>query len=241
MCRHATAAAPHRHHLPCPHAAPRRPHLPNRHKGALQVDVIEAKNLPRMDTVGTSARLLPWFVFAVCALHSLCQVCISWPWTQWAPASLTADAESCLLNDSPHACRVHAHQAPLDTMCSTALPLGHGCRAAAVRADGALHSPRLELRGAAPAPPCPQLTPSSRCSRSSTPRSQSRCVPLVAPITSCTLGQFLVVAPGCKVPCLFVLGRRGCGWDLDARRAARAAACRQGCRWPAVQAGRGAS
>lgn len=26
----------------------------HRHKGALQVDAIEAKNLPRMDTVGTS-------------------------------------------------------------------------------------------------------------------------------------------------------------------------------------------
>ena len=33
-----------------------------RHKGALQVDVVEAKGLPRMDTVGTSE--LPRFVWA---------------------------------------------------------------------------------------------------------------------------------------------------------------------------------
>ena len=33
-----------------------------RHKGALQVDVIEAKNLPRMDTVGTSK--------CMCCLHA---------------------------------------------------------------------------------------------------------------------------------------------------------------------------
>lgn len=38
--------------LTCSAAAPLC--RPRRHKGALQVDVVEAKDLPRMDTVGLS-------------------------------------------------------------------------------------------------------------------------------------------------------------------------------------------